>query len=85
VVGCGEQALGKRLRRLIAKRRMWALLVVICCPSTDHGARMVHVAEHDFVEEFIAHAHVETLHKPILHRLGQGDLVPFDPLRGSEG
>lgn len=64
---------------------MRALGVVVVGPGGDHNPRMGQVSKHGFVEQLIAHPPVETFHEAVLHRLARCDVVPLDPMRGSEG
>jgi len=50
---------------------MWAALVVITDPAREHRAGVIKVAEQRLVQQLIAHAAVEGLADPVLHRLAR--------------
>lgn len=84
-VGCGEQVLGERSGRLGAESRMGPFFVVVCGPGADGRPGVGHVPEHGFIQKLIAHAAVEALHEPVLHRFARGDVMPLDPALGGKG
>ncbi len=53
--------------------------VVVLDPLGDAGTCVVEAAEQRLVQEFVAHAAVESLADAVLHRLARRDVVPGDP------
>jgi hypothetical protein len=47
-------------------------------PLGDGATSVIEAKEQDLVQQFIAHATVETLDKAVLHRFAGRDVVPFD-------
>lgn len=44
-----------------------------------------HVAEHGFIQKFVAHAAIEAFHEPVLHRFTLRDVMPLDVALGGKG
>ena len=57
---------------------MWAVVVEVGAPERHQIASMARAVERVLIQEFIAHAPVEALHKALLHGLAGGDLGPCE-------
>ncbi len=53
-------------------------MVEIICPFGNDASGMVEAEEQAFIEQFVAHATIETLDITVLHRLSRCDVVPLD-------
>ena len=57
---------------------MWPEIIIIVRPFRDGASGVIEAEEQAFVEQFVAHAPVETLDIAVLHGLSRRDVMPLD-------
>src|SRR5215210_4729554 len=58
--------------------------VVIGNPGRDQLTRVIQAEEQALVQQLVPHAAIERLAIAILHRLARGDVVPLNPVLGTQ-